>query len=213
MFEIDLLKGKGRPRKAQFKRVVVRLFVLLIPIGVTAVYAVDLQHDRIQVKTLLRTVQANEAQLESYAEGMLSLSRLRRDINTLSQSIEDIGRVLNYRIVTSEVLVELADQLPDEIYLMEMNWRRASQRERRKDPKTNKNYHHITIQRSLRLSLCGHQGADSDTAVQTYIQRLKQSPALRPLIRDIRTISREQRLLEDKNETLYEIELFLNDQG
>ena len=213
MFEIDLLKGKGRPRKANLKRLVAGVFILLIPIGAAVAYAVDMQHSRIQVQTLLRTAETNEARLENYAEDMQFLTDLRRHINDVSRSIEDVGTVLNYRMVTSEVLVELAEQLPDEIYLREMNWRRASHRERKRHPETGKNYYEITIQRSLALSLCGHQGADSDAAVQTYLGRLKASPTVSPLMRDVRTVSRQQRLAEDQNETLYEIELLFHDQG
>lgn len=212
MFEIDLLKGKGRPQKTDLKRVVLRLIVLLIPIGATMAYAAGFQHDRITLASLHRTISDNEARLNDYAEDMRFLSDLRRQINDISLSIADIGQTLRYRIILSPALVELADGLPSDIVMREMNWRRSAQRERKVDPKTGQVRFETIVQRSLKLSLCGYDGADSDAAVQAYLAHLEAAPVLTPLVREIRPASRQQAEVKGKNATLYEIELFLKDQ-
>jgi hypothetical protein len=212
MFEIDLLKGKGRPYKSDPKRVAMGLLLLLIPVGATMVYAVGIQHDRIQLAAMLRTTAANEEKLADYAEDMQFLSDLRRQIDGVSLSIADIGLALRYRLVASTMLVELAESLPQDILIRELQWKRNSQRERKTSPDGSQVYYVMVVQRSLKLTLCGFEGADSDTEVQAYICRLSESPALKPLVREIRPASREQRIVNDKNATLYEIELFLKDQ-
>ena len=212
MFEIDLLKGKGRPYKSDPKRIAMGLMLLLIPVGATMVYAVGLQHDRIQLAAMQRTTAANEAKLGDYAEDMQFLSDLRRQIDGVSLSIADIGLALRYRLVASTMLVELAESLPQDILIRELQWKRNSQRERKTSEDGSQVHYETVVQRSLKLTLCGFEGADSDTAVQAYIGRLGESPALKPMVREIRPASREQRIVNDKNATLYEIELFLKDQ-
>jgi hypothetical protein len=212
MFEIDLLKGKGRPYKADPKRIALGLMLMLIPIGATMAYAVGLRQDRIQLAAIQKTTADNETLLADYADDLKYLSDLRRQIDGVSLSIADIGLALRYRIVASTVLVELAENLPPAILIRELQWKRNSQRERKTNKDGSQVGYEIVVRRSLKLTLCGFEGADSDTAVQAYIRRLDESPALKPLIREIRPPSREQRILNDKNATLYEIELFLKDQ-
>lgn len=212
MFEIDLLKGKGRPYKTDLKRVIAGLAVLLIPVAATMVYAAGAQHDRVKLASLHRAVAANEARLEQYAEDMRFLADLRGQINNVSLSIGDIGQALRFRLVTSPALVELAEHLPPEIFMREMNWRRSPQRQRKVDATTGAVSFETAIQRSIRLSLCGYDGADNDEAVQSYIARLETAPALMPLLREIRPASRGQTELRGENVTVYEIELFLKDQ-
>lgn len=212
MFEIDLLKGKGRPYRSDPKRVALGLMLLLIPIGATVVYAVGFQNDRIQLTAIQRNTAANEARLADYADDIQFLTDLRRQIDGVSLSIADIGLALRYRLVASTVIVELAESLPPAILIHEIQWKRNSQRERKTSEDGSKVSYETVVQRSLKLTLCGFEGADSDTAVQTYINRLGESAALKSLVREIRPPSREQRILDDKNATLYEIELFLKDQ-
>ena len=212
MFEIDLLKGKGRPGKSDLKSVILKLMLLLIPIGGAMVYAVDLQHDKIQLSGIRRTVAANEARLAECADDMKFLTDLRTQINGLSLSITNIGQTLRYRRVTSAVLVELAELLPPEIFIREIDWKRSGLRERITDKDGGNARFETVVQRTLKLSLCGYEGSDSDAAVQAYLACLGTSPALAPHLREIRPAAREQLFLNEKNATLYEIELYLKEQ-
>ena len=212
MFEIDLLKGKGRPYKTDLKRVVTGLMILLIPIGAAMVYAAGLQHDRIKLATLQRLAEANNTRLEGYAEDMRFLTDLSRQVNEVSLAITDIGQAMRYRLVASPILVEIADGMPTEIFLREMNWRRSSQRDRKVDDNTGKVWFETVIQRSIKLSLCGYEGTHSDAALQAYITHLETAPALKPLLREIRPALREQTEFNGKNAVFYEIELFFKEQ-
>lgn len=212
MFEIDLLKGKGRPHKTDLKRVVPGLMILLIPIGAVMVYAAGLQHDHIKLTSLRRLAESNNTRLEDYAEDMRFLTDLSRQINEVSLAITDIGEAMRYRLVASPILVEIAEGLPAEIFLREMNWRRSSQRERKVDNNTGKSWFETVIQRSIKLSLCGYEGTHTDAALQTYITYLETSPALKPLLREIRPALREQTEYDGKSAVFYEIDLFLNEQ-
>jgi Tfp pilus assembly protein PilN len=212
MFEIDLLKGKGRPQRANLKQLTFRVMLLLIPLGAAMVYAAGLQQDRIQLAAIQRAIAANETKLGQCSEDLQFLTDLRTQINALSLSIADIGKGLRYRLVVSAVLVELSELLPPEIFIREIDWKRIGLRERKADQDGGNARYESVVQRTLKLSLCGYEGADSDAAVQAYLADLGASPALSEQVREIRPAAREQRVINDKNATLYEIELYLKEQ-
>jgi hypothetical protein len=212
MFEIDLLKGNGRPRKTSVKCAVIRTIVLLIPLGAAMVYAIEMQNDRTELAAIRQSIAANEAGVNEYADDMRYLADLRAQLDGVALSISEIGQALRYRIVTSPVLVEIAESLPAEIYVREMNWKRTPQRDRIVDSKTGQVRFETCIQRSLKLSLCGREGADGDAAVQAYIAHLEKAPALKPVLREIRPASRQQIEIKGENTTVYEVELFLKEQ-
>lgn len=212
MFEIDLLKGKARPYRTNLKRVVMGMVLLLIPIGATMAYAVELFSNRIELSTMRHTLAINEAQLAHYADDMRFVAELKGHINDVSLFIADVGQILRYRLVASAVLAELAKQLPPNIFLQEMDWNRALQRDEIPGENGAPARSETVVQRSLKLSLCGSEDASSDTAVQAYMGSLSASPALVPLVREIRPAARSQREVEGKNVTVYEIELYLKDQ-
>lgn len=212
MFEIDLLHGKGRPRRVNLKRAAMRVVMLLIPVGATVAFAADLQRGRLQTEALQQTAAEVEAQLIDYADDVRVLTELRGQLSDLSTSLEEIGYLLRYRLVASTALAQIAETLPPDIVLREIQFRRNGRRERIEDEDSGKVRFEPVVNRTLRLSLYGFEGTDTDTAVQTYLNRLTHSPALAPLVREIRTTSRQQRDLDETKAMFYEIELLLNEQ-
>jgi Tfp pilus assembly protein PilN len=212
MFEIDLLHGKGRPRRVNLKRAAMRVVMLLIPVGATVAFAADLQRGRLQTEALQQTAAEVEAQLIDYADDVRVLTELRGQLSDLFTSLEEIGYLLRYRLVASTALAQIAETLPPDIVLREIQFRRNGRRERIEDEDTGKVRYEPVVNRTLRLSLYGFEGTDTDTAVQTFLDRLTHSPALAPLVRDIRTTSRQQRELNETKAMFYEIELLLKEQ-
>ena len=212
MFEIDLLQGKGRPRRVNLKRAALRVAMLLIPVGATVAFAADLQRGRLQAEALQQTAAEVEAQLIDYTDDIRVLTELRGQLSDLSTLIEEIGCLLRYRLVASTALVEIAEKLPPDIVLREIQFRRNGRRKRIEDEDSGKVRFEPVVNRTLRLALYGFEGTDTDTAVQTFLNRLNHSPALAPLVREIRTTSRQQRELNETKAMFYEIELLLKEQ-
>lgn len=212
MFEIDLLKGKGRPRRADLKRVVLRLALLLIPILTTLAYAVEMRRDHVRLEAMRDVAADNAARAEDYRDAVMQIETIRRDMNEIKPAIDEIGLALNYRLVVSEALAALAEQMPASIVLSEMDWRRNLTREQKTDDQTGRVRTEVVIHRSVRLTLHSDSAADGDAAVQMYIRRLNESPTLSPLVREIRPAARQQRDIADKTITQYVIELFLKEQ-
>lgn len=212
MFEIDLLKGKGRPRRINLKRAVLRLVMTLIPIGATLAYAAELQNDRNRLETLQQTAAEYEAQLTDYNDAIQWQSQMQRHLTDLSASLEQVGLLLRYRLAVSTALVQIAENLPPEIFIRDIHLRRTGRHERIEDEDSGNVHYQAVVQRSLRLLLCGYEHNDNDLLVQAYLKRLANAPALKPLIHDIRAASREHRELNEKNVMVYEIEVILKDQ-
>jgi len=211
MFEIDLLKGKARPYKPSPKRVVVAGTLLAIPLIVALVYAAGIQSDRAQLATMRRMTDEHKTRLADYAEDMEFLTDLRRQIDTVSLSLSDIGQALRYRTVTSDMLATVAQELPPTLVLREMNVRRVGKRDRKTDETGNVRFE-TTVQRGLSLTICGDESRDCDAAVQQYIDRLKTAEAIAPMLVDIRTASRQQQELDGRGAMVYQLELTFKDQ-
>ena len=212
MFEIDLLKGKARPYKTNLKKVVLRLMLLLIPIGATVVYAVDLSYDRVELSAMQRAHGINESKLEDYVDDMQFLAGLKTRINNVSLLIAEVGQALRYRQVVSPALVEFVEKLPSNVFIKEMTWDRVLRREQKVNEADGSVGYETTIQRSLKLLLYGNEDASSDEAVQRYLSRLEASPIVADVVREIRPAARRQYETDGKIETIYEIQLFLKDQ-
>lgn len=211
MFEIDLLKGKARPYKPSPKRVVLIGALLAIPVIATLVYAAGIQSDRARLATMRRITNEHQTRLADYAGDMEFLTGLRRQIDTVSVSLSDIGQALRYRVITSDILAAIAQELPATVVLREMNVRRTGKRERKTDEAGNARFE-TTVQRGLSLTLCGDEYRDCDAAVQQYIERLKAAEAIAPMLVDIRTASRQQQVLDGREATVYQLELTFKDQ-
>lgn len=211
MFEIDLLKGKARPYKPSPKRLMATGVLLAIPLIATMVYAAGLMSDRAELAATQRAVADHQAQLDHYAEDVQFLLGLRRQIDAVSLSVSDIGQALYYRQVASDVLTAIAQELPETIVLCEMNLKRTGRRDRKTDA-AGTPWYETTVQRGLTLILGGDLNSDSDAAIQEYIDRLKASPALSPRLADVRTAARQQRVVKDKEMTVYTIDITFKDQ-
>lgn len=211
MFEIDLLKGKARPYKPSPKRLAATGVLLAIPLITTMVYASGLLSERAALAATQHTVADYQAQLDRYAEDVQFLLGQRRQIDAVSLSVNDIGQGLRYRQIASDILTAIAQELPETIVLHEMNLQRTGRRDRNTDA-TGTAWYETTVQRGLTLMLGGDLNSDSDAVIQQYIDRLKTSPALSERVAEVRTAARQQRVVRDKEMTLYTIEITFKDQ-
>ncbi len=211
MFEIDMLKGKARPYKPSPKRVAAAAVLLAIPSIAAMVYAAGLQRDRAELATIRKMADDNQVRLAGFADDMEFLTGLRRQIDTVSLSLADVGQALRYRVVTSEMLTAIAQELPATVTLREMTLRRTGTRDRKTDEAGNARFE-TTVRRGLNLTLCGDESRDGDAAVQQYIDRLKADAAFAPRLVDIRTASRQQQELDGRSAMVYQLEITFKDQ-
>lgn len=213
MFSIDLLQGKGLPRKTDLKQGVLRTAGLLIPVLAAAAFAASYQHGRIELHARKDALQAHQQEIEGYSQDVAEYNKVSSDFNGLQKCLKDISTALSYRIQVSDLLVELAGALPESIFLYEMKLDRNTVVEKIQEEGQADVKQRTLVRRKLNLVLCGYDAERSDPAVQDYITRLKQSSLLSNVFTQIKPTARQQGQVDGKEAVYYEIECILKEQG
>lgn len=213
MFSIDLLKGKGLPRKSSPKRAVVKAVSFLIPVMVVAAWAMSYQRDcalAIEQKTV---AQENQAVIEAASKDVKVFQRINSRTTEMNRCLDELTAALSYRVQVSDLLVEFAQNLPAEILIYEMDLERQAVKEKVKNKKTGNNESHLAVTRELKLTLCGFDSENSDQLVQDYVDLLKQSEVLSPVFVEINPTAQQRGVVDGRPATYYEIECKLHKQG
>jgi Tfp pilus assembly protein PilN len=213
MFSIDLLKGKGLPEKIDPKRLALKALPILIPAMAIMVFASAYQHDRASLRTKQQLLDSNQQQLSLYTEDIAEYNKINSKIKGMQKCLNDISKAMNYRVQVSNILVELVQVLPENIFIYEMKLDRNAAQKKVQHPDSGEVKQQLVVRRKLDLVLCGYDGDRSDAAVQEYVNALKQSPLLTEVFTEIKPSARQQGEVDDRAAIYYEIECVLREQG
>ncbi len=213
MFAIDLLKGKGTPAKRSLKKTVLRAIPFLVPVTAVVLWAGSYQQDCAEIRLQKAMVKKNQAVIDAARSDVKEYRQLKGQVAEVRQTLDTITRGLHYRIQVSDILRELAQTLPDDIFLYEIDLDRASTmqklpKEKGKDPEQR-----LLVQRDLKLIVCGYDPVKSDLWVRDYVHQLKASKVLSPVFKEVKPAARRQGIVDQKPATFYEIECTLVEQG
>ncbi len=213
MFAIDLLTGKGLPEEIDLKRLLLRMIPILIPILAITVFGSVYQHNRATLRTQQQLLHSNQQQLATHTGDVAEYNRINAKIKGMKKCLNDISKAMVYRIQTSEVLVELVQALPENIFIYEMNLDRSAAQKKIQNPDSGEVKQQLVVRRKLKLVLCGHNADQSDAAVHGYVNALKQSPLLADFFTEIKPSARQQGEVDGRSAIYYEIECVLREQG
>lgn len=213
MFSIDLLKGKGLPRKVDLTRSALKVLPILVPVLAVAAFASAYQHDRAALQSQQQTLRSNQQQLEGYAADVAEYDAINQRITRMKRCLKDISKSLSYRVQVSEVFAELVQLLPKNIFVYEMELDRNSVRKKIQQTDSDEVKQVLVVHRTLSLVLCGYDSDQSDAAVQDYVNTLKQSPLLAEMFTEIKPPARQQGEVDGRTAIYYEIECILREQG
>ncbi|MEN8126845.1 MAG: hypothetical protein ABFR90_03470 [Planctomycetota bacterium] len=213
MFSIDLLKGKGLPRKLDVKRSALKAVPVLIPLLAMTVFATSYQRDRAAIQTHRQTLQSNQQQLEQYTKDVIEYNKINTRIKGMEKCLRDISKALSYRIQVSDVLVEMVQSLPQTIFVYEMKMDRNTIRQKIQQEGSGVMMQRLIVRRHLKLVLCGYNAEQSDVAVQKYVNKLEQSPLLSEIFVEIKPSTRQQGEVDGRPAIYYEIDCVLQEQG
>ena len=213
MFSIDLLKGKGLPEEIDPKRLILKALPILIPVLAVTLFASAYQHDRASLRDQQQLLSSNQQQLALHTEDIAEYNKINSKIKGMQKCLNDISRAMAYRVQVSEVLVELAQALPNNIFVYEMNLDRKSVQEKVQNPDSGEVKRRLVVRRKLELVLCGYDADRSDAAVQEYVNVLKQSPLLAEIFTEIKPSARQQGEVDGRPAIYYEIQCVLREQS
>lgn len=214
MFAIDLLEGKARPKKIDLKRSVLKAVPFLVPAIAITAWAASYQQDRIRIEAQQAAVRGNQAVIDLAAEQVTDYRRKNARINKVRQSLETINGALAYRLQVSDLLVELVEGLPADIFIYEVSLQRGTYMKKRPKEKGQKDEEKekLVVTRTLWLHVCGFDPVKSDQQVREYVQHLKTSPYLAEIFTEVKPAARRQGLVDQLPATYFEIECTLREQ-
>lgn len=213
MFSIDLLKGKGKPLKSDPKRTMLKTVPFLIPLIAVVAWAASYQQDCSRLQTQKAAIEKNQAVVDASQEAVEDYRQINAQITKMGHCLETITKGLSYRIQVSDLLVELAQKLPGEIFIYEMKLDRTTSVERLQQKNVSDAKEKVIVQRKLKLTLCGFDQVQSDKWVRDYVNYLKSSPVLANIFTDVKPAARRQGVVDQRPATYHEIECTLREQG
>ena len=213
MFLIDLLKGKGKSGQGGLNNKALKMVPFLIPAIAVVAWAASYQQDCAQISRQKTEIRKNQETIDLSVKPVRAYYQMNSQYAEMSKCLDVITKGLSYRIQTSDLLVELVQTLPEDIFLYEMEMDRAASMERKKKAKTGDIEQRLVVQRNLKLVLCGFDPLQSDKAIREYVDRMKESTLLSEIFAEIKPAGRQQGQVDGRSATYYEIECVLRKQG
>ncbi len=213
MFSIDLLKGKGKGRQIGLRSTVLKAVLFLIPVVAVVAWAASYQQDCIQVKHQQTEIHKNQETIDNSTKAVKAYYQMKAQSAEMRKCLDVITKGLSFRIQTSDLMVELVQTLPEDVFIYEIDMDRTASLEKVQHQKTGEIKRNLVIQRKLKLIICGYDSVQSDQAVREYVSRLKKSAILSEIFTDIKPSARQQGAVEERSATYYEIECILRKQG
>jgi len=207
MFTIDLLKGAGVPIKNSPGTVALKALPFVLPL-VVAVYLVgSFQINRTVIAMERSGIDKMQDKLAEYSADIQQVRQWNTAAEQTQKNLAEVTRGLGRHVQWSQTLQALVEQLPESVGLKEIKLSRTTTRKKVADSKdAKKEVNKTVIHRVLTLQVYGEPSLETDEAVQQYLNRLGQAPALRQRMKDIRIVSQQSDKLNGKPVTIHTIE-------
>jgi len=212
MFTIDLLKGKGVPEKTDLRRSAIRAAGLAVPLAALALLGGAWRYDHLQQQQQEACIRENEQIVSTYAESLKSFRQAGARVGMLQKQLAQAGRALQSRIQVTDLLGELTEKLPGDIFIHDIRLDRSARIEKYQPEGSDKVRQRKVIGRTLTMTLCNFNTAGGDRLVQDYADALKKSERLAALFKSIAVTACQQGKADDRDATFYSIECQLAEQ-
>ncbi|MBL7214930.1 MAG: hypothetical protein ISS71_04555 [Phycisphaerae bacterium] len=192
---------------------ILKVVPFLIPAIAVVAWAASYQQEGTRIKDLKARICKNQVTIDDSKEAVQIYGRQNSLLTEMTKCLETVQKGLSYRIQVSDLLVELTQTLPDEIFIHEIDLNRTATVERTQQQGTGNIQERLVVERKLKLTLCGFDPVKSDQAVRKYVNSLKHSEILSGIFNDFKPSARQQGTVDRRPATYYEIECILREQG
>jgi hypothetical protein len=213
MLTIDLLKGTAVPIKNSPGAVALKVLPFVLPLVVAVYLAGSFQFNRTVIASEQASIDKIQEKMSEYAADIQQTRQWKNATQQTRSNLAEVTRGLRRHAQWSPVLQAIVECMPDSVALKEVKLNRNAIRKQSVDPKeSEKQVHKTIINRMLTIQLSGDPSIQTDEAVRHYLDRLGQSPAVRPRMKDIRIVSQQTSELNGKTAIVYTVECELQAQ-
>jgi hypothetical protein len=202
MFEIDLLKGKGRPAKAQPWAVAAATAPSLIPLIVVIFLISGYVTNGITVESMQEQIKKIDAKLASMPNAKLERDKAVQQIESSVKCSIDAAKAVKNHMQWSDVIAEVTNNVPSNAILYKLSGNR-NKVQLKADISGNQQ---SAYQFTLVIGVYADIGETSGASISKFIEALRNSKLLGPRIETIKNTSSNNGKFQDRDVAVFDIE-------
>jgi hypothetical protein len=213
MFTLDLLKGKGVPEKTDVRRIIIRAFGLLPPLAALALLAGAWYGDHLKQSRQEAGISENKQVITQHADQIRSYGKAKSRVGLLHKQLDQTDRALQCRIPMTNLLRQLTETLPADIFIHDFRLNRAVRTEKYQAEGSQEPQQRQVIGRTLTITLCDYNTSGGDRLVQGYADELKTSGQANRLFNTVQVTACQPGQADGRDATFYNLECQLVEQS
>lgn len=205
MFTIDLLKGRGVPRKSSAGSVATVAAAAFVPVVIAIAMFGLYMRNKVVISVQASTITNYEAKTRKLSDAVKQQKAFEEEIKTYNNYLTEVSNNLDRHTQWSPVLVTVVENLPDSVVLTSLEVKQRSVRQ--KVPKKDDPKIMIDISvpvRNLLMTVSGMPESNSDEEIREFSDQLRSSDLLGPKLENVR-ISQGVGKLGNKEIVSYQI--------
>jgi len=199
MFEIDLLKGKGRPAKSQPWAVALATAPSLIPLIVISFLIGGYVTNGITVKSMEEQISKIDARLANIPSAKQERDRSRQQIESVVKCSIDAAKAVKSHMQWSDVIAEVTKNVPNNIILYKLSGNRIKVQSKTDSQQS-------AYQFTLMIGAYTDIGEAGGASISKFINALTYSKLLGPKIETIKATSSRNGTYQGRDVAVYDIE-------
>jgi hypothetical protein len=221
MFNIDLLKGQGRPVRTRPKGIAIFVATFAVPAVVAMLLFSYYYRNKVVISIQTQNIETYATQTERLADATKLKESWENDKTNLNNCIADVASSISRHTQWSPVIVSLVENLPDSVVLSGLEVKQTTVKQKPEkaaagamDSKTSKDSKEkkdkkadstVTV-RTLRMRICGNLNSDFDREIKSFRDRLLASNAIGKKLEDVVIASQGNDTLDGRDVVAYDID-------
>jgi len=180
MYEIDMLKRHGVPRKSTPVLTVLITMAIAVPLFFCVLLGIEYMSNQIQIKFSASMLAKIQEKVKSVPYNERLDNRLGQELGVKMDTIDEIITGVDRNVQWSSILTEIVAHLPENLAIADFDVRRTMEKIRVTDPKKENGKKDVeVITRTLKMTIFNLKSDKDNNDAQEYINKLNSSEILK----------------------------------
>lgn len=186
MHTIDLLRGQGIPAKTTLGSAAMVIIIAAVPILAAAGMVDRYMQNKTDIEIKQQAIETEQQTIEEHADALKFKESIENDREIINKKLSEVSSCLDNYIQWTPVLMTLVKNMPPKMVMSELRAETATDRKRSAGGGSSNRSKNVTItKRKLVLNISGSELGDYNREIESYSNRLKSSPELKPILEGI----------------------------
>lgn len=179
MYEIDLLKKQGTPRKSTPILTLLTTGAIALPAFIGMLVFAEYLSNETKIRFNTSFLAKIHEKTQTVPYDVRLANKLESDLGMNMDTIVEVLSAVNRNLQWSQILNEITSLLPENLAISDIDVRRNVEKQRIKDPKDEKKQKDVeTVIRTLKMTVYNLKSDMDNTDAQNYLSSLNSSPVL-----------------------------------